>query len=84
MIVDAKCDRDRSISKDSIAQVIGYFIASKCSDHVYQLLGLILTQSKAQFLFFPYRDGDTVYVDAIVTKTLTVTKQWLLLPSSLS
>jgi secreted trypsin-like serine protease len=53
MIVEAKTDQ--SLSDDTIAQVIGYFIASKVNENKYQPVALILTQTKAQFIFFPYR-----------------------------
>ena len=65
---------DKMLSKSTVSQLIGYYIASEVTDGDIPPLGLILTQSKARFVFFPYKSRTQVYVDAIVTEIIDLHK----------
>ena len=62
---------DKTFSKDSIAQTIGYFLSSKAAS-TYVQMGLVISGSKACVLMFPFRDRGTIYSDAIVTAEINL------------
>lgn len=71
VIVEVKTDH--KLSSDSIAQTIGYYISSKVALECTPM-ALLLTQSKAQLIFFPFLSRDGVSVNAVVTRPFDVTK----------
>ena len=81
-IIMIETKSDKALSKNAIAQLIGCYIASQCGEEGSVPLGLIITQSKAHLVFFPYvyKDPETekkkFYVDAIVTEELDLRKSF--------
>ena len=64
--------KSETLSKSTVSQLIGYYIASQVVDDFTPPLGLVLTQSKARFVFFPYKSRTQVYIDAIVTDIINL------------
>ena len=69
IIVEVKTDI--SLSDNSIAQVIGYYMASKLESETIPM-ALVLAQTKAVLIFFPYRNRQGIYVNAIVTPHINI------------
>ncbi len=63
---------DKTLRKNSIAQCIGYFLASQLDNRETVTVALIITQTKAILIFFPYRQGKVIYSNAIVTEEINI------------
>ena len=73
LIVEVKTDLE--LSKDSIAQTVGYYISSNVAHGCACIpMALLVTQSKAQLIFFPFLMRDGVCINAVVTELLDITK----------
>ena len=66
LILEAK--RDRIVTDHSVCQTVGYYMASD-SNSLLPPLGILMTQSKIKFIFFPFGDHSNSlrYVDAFVS-----------------
>ena len=73
LVIEVKTNK--SVSVNSVAQIIGYYIASTAETSGYIPLGVVFTQSTAILVFYPYRSRRTVYVDAIATKEINISDQ---------
>lgn len=54
MVLLLETKTDKTLTKHSLCQVIGYFLAS--SDEAFPPLAMVLTQTQVKFVFFPFRD----------------------------
>ena len=81
-IVMIETKSDQTLSKNAISQLIGYYIASQCGARDSVPLGLVITQSKAHLVFFPYvmyedSKAEPIFcVDAIVTEELDLRRSF--------
>ena len=66
LILEAK--RDCKLNDNSVCQTVGYYMASD-SQSLNPPLGILMTQSKIRFIFFPFgdRSNSLRYVDAFVS-----------------
>ena len=69
VLVEVKADK--KLSKNIIAQTIGYYIASQVAAE-YIPMALVLTQSKARLIFFPFMIRNSVSLNAIITEELMI------------
>ena len=65
IILEAKTNE--TMHDDSVAQVMGYYLASKTNYLHCPPMGLIITQNKARIVFFPFQRRDSIYANAVVT-----------------
>ncbi len=75
LILEAKTDK--SIGMDSVCQTIGYYMASKIEPEVSNnripTLALVMSQTKAYLLFFPYVTEGCACVDAVMMGEISLT-----------
>ena len=64
IIVEIKSDK--TISRDSVAQAIGYYLANKASS-MYVQIALVISGSRAYLVLIPFRDRHNIYSEAIAT-----------------
>ena len=63
MVLEAKTNKSKS--DHSLCQTIGYFLAS--ANMAYPPLAIVMTETKYQFLFYPYKSANIVYADSVVS-----------------